>query len=374
MAKLCKYCGAAMEDNEKFCSDCGKLNEDAKQRVCPSCGAAVENTEKFCSECGALLDDNGRAATKVVAPPPPPAAQPAVNNGTVNQPAAAPAGTSNNNTNLIIGAVAGLLLLAGGAFFFMNGNKEKDTKAVVNNGGTKVTSKQNKGEDRISIIGKNGVINGNDVNVRKGPGTSNQSIGVFFKNDVVRIVDEVKSSANGEVWYKVEYNNPTHGLISGYVLSRYIDIRDSADAPFIHMGAIVGASESSSDREGNVVYSARRAIDGDLATCWAEGVRGLGEGEFMKFDFNGTYKISGLSIAIGHQKSQDLFYKNARPASVRIIGSDGSNKLYAINDKMGYQTIRFLRPINVNWVKVIVEDIYRGDKYEDTCVAEVQFY
>ena len=90
--------------------------------------------------------------------------------------------------------------------------------------------------------------------------------------------------------------------------------------------------------------------------------------------FNGNYKVSGLNIWIGHQKTEDLFYKNARPTVIRIIGSDGSNEVYTLQDTMGMQRVKFKHPITANNIKLVVEKVAPGTKYEDTCIAEVSFF
>ena len=69
-----------------------------------------------------------------------------------------------------------------------------------------------------------GTITGNDVNVRKGPGIDYKSLGVFFKGDKVRIIDSNRNSVN-ETWYKIEFDNPTFGLIVGWVRSDFIYIK-----------------------------------------------------------------------------------------------------------------------------------------------------
>ena len=69
-----------------------------------------------------------------------------------------------------------------------------------------------------------GTITGNDVNVRTGPGVNFKSLGVFFKGDVVKIVETARNS-NNEIWHKIEYNNPKVGLITGWVRTDFIVIR-----------------------------------------------------------------------------------------------------------------------------------------------------
>ena len=138
--------------------------------------------------------------------------------------------------------------------------------------------------------------------------------------------------------------------------------------------SVIGAYHSSADQEGNYLHSAKLAVDGNTSTCWSEGVRGLGIGENIEIHFNGNYKVNGMNIWIGHQKSQNLFYQNARPIALRVIGSDGSSEVYNLRDTFGGQRVAFKQPITVNKVKLVVERVAPGNKYEDTCIAEVNFF
>lgn len=45
----CPYCGAKMEKNQKYCSECGKKVVIS----CKKCGATLKEGQKFCPECGA---------------------------------------------------------------------------------------------------------------------------------------------------------------------------------------------------------------------------------------------------------------------------------------------------------------------------------
>ena len=142
----------------------------------------------------------------------------------------------------------------------------------------------------------------------------------------------------------------------------------------ITKNAIVSVKHSSVTNEDGNNHSGELTTDGDIKTCWVEGVPGLGIGESILYQFNGNYKVSGLNIWTGHQKSEDLFYKNARPTAIRVIGSDGSNVIYPLNDAMGMQRVTFNNPITVNIIKLVIEKVAPGNKYEDTCIAEVNFF
>lgn len=59
--KICKACGAKMEEAQEFCIMCGTKCEEAlreekeeepQERICPKCGSIVKPGHLFCMECG----------------------------------------------------------------------------------------------------------------------------------------------------------------------------------------------------------------------------------------------------------------------------------------------------------------------------------
>ena len=53
--KKCPHCGAELNDDNLFCTECGK--ELPKGVVCPHCGASVNEGDAFCTECGKRVDE-----------------------------------------------------------------------------------------------------------------------------------------------------------------------------------------------------------------------------------------------------------------------------------------------------------------------------
>ncbi len=51
--KTCSSCGATIDNNAKFCSECG-AKQNAKT-FCTECGAEIDGGAKFCSSCGKKL-------------------------------------------------------------------------------------------------------------------------------------------------------------------------------------------------------------------------------------------------------------------------------------------------------------------------------
>ncbi len=50
--KTCEKCGAILNANQRFCSNCGADTQASNQAKCISCGALIDVNSKFCSECG----------------------------------------------------------------------------------------------------------------------------------------------------------------------------------------------------------------------------------------------------------------------------------------------------------------------------------
>ena len=48
---ICKFCGATIEENSKFCMECGAAVPQVKK--CIQCGIELPLNVKFCPECGA---------------------------------------------------------------------------------------------------------------------------------------------------------------------------------------------------------------------------------------------------------------------------------------------------------------------------------
>lgn len=166
----------------------------------------------------------------------------------------------------------------------------------------------------------------------------------------------------------------------------------------------VKITSSSFLKDKKDVYDGLKAFDGDLKTAWCEDVDGFGSKEWLKFNIN--FKIDntketfldGASIPYiliypGLGRSKDLFYKNNRVKSLILIVStkvecDGSksNKRQCQNttvfrlmfdDVNKYHLFKIEDQTLIGKefeIDLYIEDVYKGSKYDDTCISEVQFY
>lgn len=143
-------------------------------------------------------------------------------------------------------------------------------------------------------------------------------------------------------------------------------------APEVRMQDVKDVSASSYLSEKNIKHVPDLIMDGDTTTAWVEGVDGNGEGESITFTFGDLYAVSDIKIWNGYQKSEDLYYKNARPAELELEFSDGSTERISLQDiSSGFQEFALERHVT-SYVKVKIISTYAGSKYEDTVISEIE--
>ncbi|HZK49294.1 MAG TPA: discoidin domain-containing protein, partial [Thermoleophilia bacterium] len=125
--------------------------------------------------------------------------------------------------------------------------------------------------------------------------------------------------------------------------------------------------------EGGNDYGAANVADGDLGTCWSEGIDGQGAGEWVRLAFDKPTVLTGIEIANGYQKDDRRFSGNPRVAVLRIEYSTGSAQTVQLHDSMGFQTVT-PSPTPTQWVKFVVESTYPGELWQDTSISEIRLY
>ena len=78
--------------------------------------------------------------------------------------------------------------------------------------------------------------------------------------------------------------------------------------------------------------------------------------------------------SVTYQKTEDLYYKNSRPKKIKLTFSDGRSKSFKLKDYYGMQQIDFDEPIESDSVRVTIESVYKGKKYKDTVISEIEWY
>ena len=152
------------------------------------------------------------------------------------------------------------------------------------------------------------------------------------------------------------------------------DEEPETDAVSVTMQDVSLVEASSELSERGMTHSADRICDGSLNDAWVEGASGQGIGENVRFTFDDVYCFSGMRINAGYQKTEDLYYKNSRPKKIKLTFSDGRSKSFKLKDYYGMQQIDFDEPIESDSVRVTIESVYKGKKYKDTVISEIEWY
>jgi len=120
-------------------------------------------------------------------------------------------------------------------------------------------------------------------------------------------------------------------------------------------------------------YRAEHLSDGKDSTCWAEGAEGPGIGEWVQFGFDTPKPVKALKIIAGYPKTPAVFQANNRVKKVMIVFSDGESQTATLADQKEFQRVLIDRDKPTRFVKLVIMEVYKGTKYDDTCVSEVEF-
>jgi hypothetical protein len=133
--------------------------------------------------------------------------------------------------------------------------------------------------------------------------------------------------------------------------------------------------------DSNIDYRPDKAYDGDIKTAWCVGNSGVGE--WIKFYFRpgppeiynvlkGKRNLYRLGIINGLVASKKLYYQNNRIKKMSAEFDGDQKRIIEFKDGIfDYQD--FIFNIRSRWVKLTILEIYKGSKYNDTCICSTDF-
>lgn len=181
------------------------------------------------------------------------------------------------------------------------------------------------------------------------------------------------------VYYSVE---PSDGLL--YKVKVDGSIANDANNGFWKDRFPLVVSASSYLVQGGTKYTPENLIDHNESTPWVEGSEGDGISEWVKFEntrvVNGknvamTEYVKGMYICNGYGKTEELYYSNNRVKEIRIEFSNGKSITAKLEDGDKFpQKIDFGEYIETDAIKITILGVYKGNKFDDTCISEISFY
>lgn len=119
---------------------------------------------------------------------------------------------------------------------------------------------------------------------------------------------------------------------------------------------IAGATADAANSQGAFVPG--NLVDGDLATAWVGGGKGVGPGKWIELTFPAPVKLEALGIATGHQ-GKNRFGKFRRLTRGVVIYPDETRQKFTLKPTPGMQRIA-LQPKVAGSIKIIITGVEPG--------------
>ncbi|MGN0728829.1 NADase-type glycan-binding domain-containing protein [Treponema sp.] len=212
--------------------------------------------------------------------------------------------------------------------------------------------------------------------------TCTEDLGLQYRADTFQII-KGRKGAKGVVFYEhftglnddMTFKAIMKGAVYGGCEARYclLDTCITSDFKASYENAIrIRFSDFLWDEKNPLHYSLQNAFDGNPATSYVENT----EDDLMKIEFQHIeeYNVTGLAIINGYAASEKLYLNNNRVADFQYNSNgkeDFIQKITLEDRKMGYQIFSDCFPNHPFAIVSGVKKIYNGDKYSDTCIAEI---
>jgi hypothetical protein len=117
------------------------------------------------------------------------------------------------------------------------------------------------------------------------------------------------------------------------------------------------------------------SADVDPNSCWAEGVPGNGEGEWLELNATVPVRLDTLQITNGLATSDALFRANNRIKKLDLSVNGGAPVAVQLPDQMDPFDIKLPESKEVvRTIRLTIREVYPGTKYQDTCVSRIRLF
>ena len=189
--------------------------------------------------------------------------------------------------------------------------------------------------------------------------------GYFFYNGSILIpgIPYVVLNANGETSAYAKESNHFYNAYPGTKYSASSELKENTKN---------GVVEYSADNLGKFAYSPTDHYESLSwnyeSKPWVEGKDDYGIGETIKLSTKESF--SSITILNGYVdvKRQDLYKKNSRAKKLKVLDVDNNLEyIFELEDVVEFQTFDFKN--ETKNIIITIDDVYKGDKWSDTCIT-----
>jgi hypothetical protein len=142
--------------------------------------------------------------------------------------------------------------------------------------------------------------------------------------------------------------------------------------------AAIACQDMLLDQNNTLRYSVLNTIDNNSSNVYAvENVKIIKGKVFIGFYMAESAKIDSIVLEHGYFDSK-YFDANNRLKTIQVIkkldGKSISEENFTLQDKMESQKLTLKSDAECNVIEIILLDIYKGNKWDDTVVSEISFY
>ncbi len=183
-----------------------------------------------------------------------------------------------------------------------------------------------------------------------------------------------------------------YNIEQGIYKMTFTDIEPDFDIVIGKPKLFLGVKASSEMEDKNGRYSIKNIIDERPETAWVEGKKDSGINEFITINMSdyiesdrieddyipGMYKIQKIGIINGYAKDEKTYKENNRVKRLRLEFKNGLTEskflIYKLKDMMDMQYIEFNKLILLDEIEITILDVYKGSKWDDTCISEIKIF
>ena len=120
-------------------------------------------------------------------------------------------------------------------------------------------------------------------------------------------------------------------------------------------------------------YDPVNVFDGDQVTSWQENDSAYGEGEYIDAILSRSYEISYITLKLGNWRDDTNYKENSVPKTLTIWLDDYSFQMTFPHEKKEF-CVALSKPVKASEIYIVMDEVYHGDDYSDTAIADIAFY